>query len=73
LPEFICNTSPLQYLHQLGRLEVLLALTGRVIIPPAVAEELSKGGAAGWDVPDVGIGVSLATRLAVLKLAGEAT
>jgi predicted nucleic acid-binding protein len=53
LPEFICNTSPLQYLHQLGWLKILPALTGRVVIPPAVADELSKGGAAGWDVPDV--------------------
>jgi uncharacterized protein len=50
LPEFICNTSPLQYLHQLGWLEILLALTGRVVIPPAVANELSKGVAAGWDI-----------------------
>lgn len=53
MPEFICNTSPLQYLHQLGWLEILPALTGRVVIPPAVADELSKGGAAGWDIPDV--------------------
>ena len=54
MPEFICNTSPLQYLHQLGRLGILPALTGHGLIPPAVADELSKGAAAGWDVPDVG-------------------
>jgi predicted nucleic acid-binding protein len=63
LPEFICNTSPLQYLHQLGWLEILPALTGRVIIPPAVADELDRRR----------FRVSSATRLAVLKLAGEVT
>lgn len=53
MPDFICNTSPLQYLHQIGRLGILAALTGRVIIPPAVLEELSEGRSAGFDVPEV--------------------
>lgn len=53
MPEFICNTSPLQYLHQLGRLDLLPALTGGGVVPPAVAKELADGKAAGWDVPDV--------------------
>jgi hypothetical protein len=39
LPEFICNTSPLQYLHQLGWLEILPVLTGRVVIPPAFGQD----------------------------------
>jgi predicted nucleic acid-binding protein len=53
LPEFICNTSPLQYLHQLGRLNLLPALTGGVVVPAAVARELEAGLAIGCDVPDL--------------------
>jgi predicted nucleic acid-binding protein len=52
LPDFICNTSPLQYLHQLGRIEILPALTGGVIIPVSVVGELDAGRAAGWEVPN---------------------
>jgi predicted nucleic acid-binding protein len=51
LPNIICNTSPLQYLHQLGCLHLLPALVGHVIIPQAVAEELAAGTARGIDVP----------------------
>jgi len=43
LPEVICNTSPLQYLHQLGLLHVLPALAGQVVVPPAVVDELAEG------------------------------
>jgi predicted nucleic acid-binding protein len=73
LPDFICNTSPLQYLHQLGRLEILSALTGHLIVPVPVIAELEAGRALGCDVPDVRScpWVSPATRAAVLKLAGE--
>jgi predicted nucleic acid-binding protein len=53
LPEFICNTSPLQYLHQLGRIEILQALTERIMIPFPVIAELDAGRALGCDVPDV--------------------
>ena len=53
MPEVVCNTSPLQYLHQLGLLHLLPALAGRVIIPPAVAEELAVGRKVGIDVPEV--------------------
>lgn len=42
MPEVICNTSPIQYLHQLGKLELLPALYGRIILPAAVASELDK-------------------------------
>ncbi len=52
MPEFICNTSPLQYLHQLGRSELLPVLTGGVIVPEAVMTELDLGRAGGCDVPD---------------------
>lgn len=54
LPEVICNTSPLQYWHQLGRLEVLHRLTGTLIVPTAVAAELAEGRRRGVDVPDPG-------------------
>ena len=53
MPEVVCNTSPLQYLHQLGLLHLLPALAGKVIIPPAVADELAVGRRAGIDVPEV--------------------
>jgi len=51
LPEVICNTSPLQYLHQLGQLALLPALAGSVTIPPAVREELAEGRRRGVDLP----------------------
>ena len=53
LPDFICNTSPFQYLHQLGCLEILPALAGRIIVPHAVQEELQIGLSQGCDVPDL--------------------
>lgn len=54
MPDVVCNTSPLQYLHQLGLAHVLQALAGagRVIVPRAVADELDRGRARGADVPD---------------------
>jgi len=42
MPDVISNTSPLQYLYQLGLLDVLKKLYGQVIIPYAVSKELSK-------------------------------
>lgn len=53
MAEVICNTSPLQYLHQLGLLHLLPALAGTVIVPEAVAEELAIGRAKGIDLPDI--------------------
>jgi predicted nucleic acid-binding protein len=52
LPEVICDTSPLQYLHQIGHLQILPFLAGRVIVPAAVEEELATGRRAGVDLPD---------------------
>ena len=51
--EIICNTSPLQYLHQLGALEVLPKLITTVTIPPAVQDELSAGRKLGLNLPDI--------------------
>jgi hypothetical protein len=53
LPEVICNTSPIQYLHQLDLLHILRALTGGVIVPPAVVDELGEGRALGVNLPDL--------------------
>jgi hypothetical protein len=52
LPEVVCNTSPIQYLHQLELLHIIPALAHRVIVPPAVIEELEAGRDAGVNVPD---------------------
>ncbi len=52
MPEVICNTSPLQYLHQLEHLHLLPALVQKPIIPPAVVEELAEGRRRGYAVPD---------------------
>jgi predicted nucleic acid-binding protein len=49
----ICNTSPFQYLHQIGQLHILHALAGKIIVPPAVVEELAVGRVAGVDLPDL--------------------
>lgn len=51
MPEVICNTSPLQYLHQIGQLELPPALVSRVVVPTAVAEELAEGRRRGLDLP----------------------
>jgi len=53
LPEVICNTSPIQFLYQIEMLHILPALTKRVIVPPAVVEELSVGRALGLNLPDL--------------------
>jgi len=51
LPDVICNTSPLQYLHQIGQLELLPRLVSRVVVPTAVAKELAEGRRRGLDLP----------------------
>lgn len=53
MPDVICDTSPIQYLHQLGLLHVLPALAESVVLPPAVLEELSVGREAGVNLPDM--------------------
>lgn len=49
----VSNTSPLLYLHQVGHLELLPELYGRVQIPPAVQSELRAGAERGVAVPDI--------------------
>lgn len=54
MPEVISNTSPIQYLHQLGLLAVLPSLYGMVVVPLAVVEELEEGLARGVHLPKPG-------------------
>jgi predicted nucleic acid-binding protein len=52
MPEaVISNTSPLQYLYQLGHLELLPRFYQQVTIPPAVGQELAAGRALGVPLP----------------------
>lgn len=50
MPEIVSNTSPLQYLPQLGLLSLLPRMVGRVLIPPGVEAELEAGRRLGIDV-----------------------
>jgi uncharacterized protein len=47
----VSDTTPLQYLHQSGTLELLPQLFSAVIVPPAVIAELAKGLELGHDLP----------------------
>ena len=53
MPEVVSNTSPLQYLHQTGLLDLLPAMYGTIIIPAAVADELERGIHLGVALPRV--------------------
>jgi predicted nucleic acid-binding protein len=55
LPEIISNTSPLQYLHQIGLLNVFRDLVGGLTVPPAVVAELNEGRALGFNLPDLNV------------------
>lgn len=52
MADVVCDTTTLQYLHQLRLLHILPTLADRVIIPPAVLNELDVGRSLGYDVPD---------------------
>ena len=43
MPVVICNTSVLQYLHQIDLPDLLPVLFGQVQIPRAVAAEMEEG------------------------------
>lgn len=53
MSEFFCDTSPLQYLHQLKLLHILPALTKNIVVPPAVLKELEEGKKLGLDLPNL--------------------
>jgi len=46
----IADTSPLQYLFQVGLVELLRDLFGTVHVPVAVRDELQVGRCLGFDV-----------------------
>ncbi len=52
MPEIISDTSPLQYLHQADRPDLLRMLYGRIVVPEGVAEEISEGRALGYLLAD---------------------
>ena len=50
----VVDTSPLQYLHQVGYLGLLQNLYGNIVVPFAVGEELKVGQFQGVNVPVIG-------------------
>jgi len=50
MPDVISNTTPFQYLHQIGCLDFLSHLYRQVTVPQAVADELRQGQLKGIDV-----------------------
>ena len=55
MSELICDTTVVQYLHQIGLLHLLPELASQVIVPVAVAKELEVGRTRGIELPDVQI------------------
>ena len=51
--DVICNTSPLQYLHQVELLHLMPALFESVQVPSAVVAELAEGRRQGVNLPEL--------------------
>lgn len=51
MADVIVNASPLQYLHQVGQLDLFPKLFGRIIVPEAVVAELAAGRRLGISLP----------------------
>ena len=49
----VCNTSPLQYLHQIGRLDILPTLFEEVQVAEEVVAELAEGVRRQISLPDI--------------------
>jgi uncharacterized protein len=49
--DLICDTSPIQYLHQLELIHVLPKLAKQVFVPSAVVEEIKIGHSLGINLP----------------------
>jgi len=75
MPEVIVDTSPLQYLHQLGLLDLLPDLYGEILIPESVVREIAAGRALGVALPELNtlpwIKVRRVAGLAVLPLVSD--
>lgn len=52
MPDVISDTSVIQYLFQVGLLDLLFTLYQEITIPEAVAGELAEGRLHGIDLPD---------------------
>jgi len=52
VPDVVCDTSVIQYLFQIGLLDLLFTLYQAISIPKAVANELAEGRTHGVDLPD---------------------
>lgn len=53
MPDIVCDTTPLQYLHQTGLLYLIRELGQTVCVPPAVVSELEVGLRYGIDLPQL--------------------
>jgi predicted nucleic acid-binding protein len=51
--EVISNTSPLQYLYQCDKLDLLRAMYGAVVVPASVVDEVEEGRKRGIPLPDL--------------------
>lgn len=73
MPEVIANTSPIQYLFQLGLLDFLPDLYREVFVPEGVVRELRSGIDRGVSLPDLDslgwLRIRKARSAAVLTLA----
>ena len=54
MPDTLCNTAPMQYLFQLGQLELLPRLYGRIVLPHACVLEIGAGLRRGVHLPAIG-------------------
>jgi len=70
--EVISDTSPIQYLHQVGHLYLLPSLYASIIVPEGVVAELAAGHARGLSLPNLEeldwVNVLTAPHLGVLPL-----
>lgn len=75
MPEVIVDTFPLQYLHQLGLLDLLPFFYGGIIVPEAVVREIAVGRSLGVFLPDLAafpwIEVRQIAGIAVLPLVSD--
>ena len=73
--EVISDTTPIQYLHQAGRLDLLRKLYSSISVPEGVVAELAAGRAQGVSLPDLDrhdwIQGQAAPHLGVLPLAAD--
>ena len=52
MAKIIFDTSPLQYLYQLGLIDLIPKLMKQIVVPQAVVDELAQGSRIGVAVPD---------------------